>query len=712
LDARSGEVSPEFRARLGATFNEGRPASGLMQGVAVVAVVAITLGTVGVLLMSRGVRHAPMGSVNGPRYTVTTSLMAAKGGPLNACFAMPLPATPIGCGGVEVSNVDVASVPGVVTYRNGTVWTPIVKLVGTWDGHVFRLTEQPSPAKPGDSTEAKLVPQAPPIVSKESPQQLVEHLKHDTSDLQKRGIVVFAFGAAADGVDMTVAVADDKTVQYLYDRYGRVYIKGWLQPVGAEIPVPSPSPIPAIVIPTTAELIAPSRDVVWALIASGALFRSTDGGNTWEWRSLPLGSRGGGSPSFVDAQNGWYSTGGVPETQCNGAGTVVWRTTDGAATWQRVASTPINPTDHSDSGIGYAQCKEGQFFIDPQHGFLGAWDPNHKPTVYRTSDAGKSWSASTLPDPPGFVSATGGSMLRLRLVKAFGSTLLAFADANRSPAYVFRSMDGGVTWTYLATVNSGSIYPTFVTASRWLVIGNDSSGQETTDAGKTWHPFSTDYADAAGVTSTFVFADGDIGYGTVRGGIQRTIDGGSHWIRITAPALPSVQSVPDPKVLTARRCSSSAFDTTPIALGANYKIRLAPGWTDTNNHGPTESRMLELMAPASYAFSPTLIEFKVFAVDVHLTYGPEATAHSVADDWATTHFGHSALSIATSPADCSVAGEQAAVYGYRDGSEVGYRFYLVHKGLLYAIWLHGTGGIGDQAIQDALGMLSSIAWSV
>jgi hypothetical protein len=59
-----------------------------------------------------------------------------------------------------------------------------------------------------------------------------------------------------------------------------------------------------------------------------------------------------------------------------------------------------------------------------------------------------------------------------------------------------------------------------------------------------------------------------------------------------------------------------------------------------------------------------------------------------------------------------VASEQAAVYAYRDGSEVGYRFFFVHKDLLYAVWLHGTGGIGGKAIQDALGMMSSIAWAV
>ncbi len=57
LEARSGEPSPQFRARLSAALDEGRPSSVLMQAIAMVAVVAITLGTVGVLLMSRNARN-------------------------------------------------------------------------------------------------------------------------------------------------------------------------------------------------------------------------------------------------------------------------------------------------------------------------------------------------------------------------------------------------------------------------------------------------------------------------------------------------------------------------------------------------------------------------------------------------------------------------------------------------------------------------------
>jgi hypothetical protein len=175
-------------------------------------------------------------------------------------------------------------------------------------------------------------------------------------------------------------------------------------------------------------------------------------------------------------------------------------------------------------------------------------------------------------------------------------------------------------------------------------------------------------------------------------------------------ASPSVTAttVPDAKLLSARGCSSTTFDTTPLALG-NYTIRLAPGWTDTKNNGTTESRMLELKAPANYGHSPTLINFHVWGAG-----GVQrATAHEIASEMATSRAGNrSAQSVAGLPEDCSVASESAAVYGYTDGSEVGYRFWFVHKRLLYAVWLSGTGGIGDQAIQDALGMMSSIVWTM
>jgi photosystem II stability/assembly factor-like uncharacterized protein len=293
------------------------------------------------------------------------------------------------------------------------------------------------------------------------------------------------------------------------------------------------APSPPITLPADALISAPSRDVVWVLINGTYLYRSTDRGTTWQQRPAVPHSGGGGPPevSFVDDHQGWAFFGGVPETQCNGDTAEIWRTTDAGATWQRVAH--ILP-----GSAGYAQCKEGLSFIDPMHGFLGADDPNRPPTIYRTSDGGLTWSGSTLPDPPGFVTQGAGITLRAGLVKGFNDTLLLQAwGSQASTDYVFRSTDGGASWKYLshAAGANGITTITFVTATRWLQIGNDGSGLETTDAGQTWHAYRCDYQDAAGVASLLVFGDSQVGYGTVRGGIHRTVDGGLHWVMIKTP---------------------------------------------------------------------------------------------------------------------------------------------------------------------------------
>src|ERR1700674_235181 len=291
-------------------------------------------------------------------------------------------------------------------------------------------------------------------------------------------------------------------------------------------PVKVPTlPIP---MPTSAQLSV-SKELIWVLVANTVLFRSTDRGNSWQLRSLPP-TNGGVRPevSFADLNNGWYSTGESPETQCHAAGTAIWRTTDGAATWRQVAFVP------GSSGIGYAQCKEGLSFIDATHGFLAAWDDNHPPSIYRTSDVGTTWNAATLPDPPGFTTMAGGDTLRAGLVRAFGSTLLVPAwgmqpGAQAESEYAFASIDGGATWTYLATTGSGINNITFVSPSRWFELIGPGQSVETTDSGKTWHPYPSEYSQAAPVAPQIVFADSLVGYATVRGQIQRTEDGGLHW---------------------------------------------------------------------------------------------------------------------------------------------------------------------------------------
>ena len=91
--------------------------------------------------------------------------------------------------------------------------------------------------------------------------------------------------------------------------------------------------------------------------------------------------------------------------------------------------------------------------------------------------------------------------------------------------YVFLSTDGGASWTYVSTV----------TTSRWIQLNPPGQSMETSDGGASWHPYTTDYGQAAAVGPDIVFGDASVGYATVRGAIQRTTDGGAHWTQIKAP---------------------------------------------------------------------------------------------------------------------------------------------------------------------------------
>ena len=319
-------------------------------------------------------------------------------------------------------------------------------------------------------------------------------------------------------------------------------------PTASATPTPSPEPTatPAqsfvtgilikpphrIALPANAQLSASSGGVLWALMIDQYLYRSIDGGAIWQQRPLPPNAAIGfprPEISFVSDQEGWLATGGSPETQCNAEVVGIWHTTDAGVTWQSLGT----------KGVSDSQCKGELSFVDANSGFIDGFDPNRSPVIYHTSDGGKNWAASKpLPDPPGFKTIGAGFNLQPGLVRAFGSTLLLPVTGSQESGtveYAFRSTDGGATWTYLARGKDSDNPIVFVTATRWLQLVNAGQSFETTDAGASWHQYRSDYSQAAGVATDFVFADSQVGYGTVRGGIARSLDGGLHWIWINSP---------------------------------------------------------------------------------------------------------------------------------------------------------------------------------
>jgi photosystem II stability/assembly factor-like uncharacterized protein len=269
---------------------------------------------------------------------------------------------------------------------------------------------------------------------------------------------------------------------------------------------------------------------VWALVAGTRLFRSSNRGDTWVERTVPAGLPNI-EVAFADDTNGLLLSTGSAATQCQVQNASLWKTADGAASWQQVVST----------GISDGMCKSGLATADPTHAFFTAWSPNAAPLVYRVSDGGQTWKASTpLPDPPGFTTQSAGIALRPGRPRAFGSIVLVEAvglglASGQTTRYVFRSTDSGAMFSYASTAPESEGTVAYVTATRWLLIATPTTSMETTDGGATWHAYTTDYSQAAPIAPDVVFGDASVGYATVRGRIKRTTDGGAHWTPITTP---------------------------------------------------------------------------------------------------------------------------------------------------------------------------------
>ena len=292
----------------------------------------------------------------------------------------------------------------------------------------------------------------------------------------------------------------------------------------------SPTPIP---LPSFADIAAAGSGVVWVLVADQHLFRSLDRGATWEERDvpqLPLGPMK--NISFVDDRDGWLLTVGSPATGCMAQGFTVWRTTDGASTWERAHQATFSSSPLAGG------CKSRVAFVDPQHGYIDVAGRDVPPAVLRTSDGGTTWTLSQrLPDPPGFVFEPSISTLQPGALGDFGSVVLVSAGSfvnGTAQRHIFRSTDHGATWSYIRTAPSDADI-VFLTPTRWLQVVPGSSSVETTDAGASWHAFATDYSQAAAVAPQIVFGDSTTGYASVRGTLQRTTDAGAHWTSLTTP---------------------------------------------------------------------------------------------------------------------------------------------------------------------------------
>lgn len=82
-------------------------------------------------------------------WTGTARLLQTPDGSLTLCGGVMLTSLPpAGCGGARVRGLDPMTVVGAERFANGTITTPSVRLVGTWDGEALTPTRPVELAEP------------------------------------------------------------------------------------------------------------------------------------------------------------------------------------------------------------------------------------------------------------------------------------------------------------------------------------------------------------------------------------------------------------------------------------------------------------------------------------------------------------------------------------------------------------------------------------
>lgn len=266
------------------------------------------------------------------------------------------------------------------------------------------------------------------------------------------------------------------------------------------------------------------------------IWRTTDAGRTWAKTRLPkarFAVFGEIMPAvqfdFLDATHGFAFQSGN-EAKGKNDSDLFW-TTDGGATW-----SPDRPTGDGSQG------NEGSIgFSTPTDGVIvGALRGNR---IAVTHDGGRTWNDAALALPSGAVAAPPYFGQPVSVSGSPGLVVVDFQPDTGSVFLVYRTSDAGSSWTLVASLPSGASAVAFLDAQRW--IGADGAGMVVTlDGGETWVRSSA--VGLPGAPELLQMADSQHGWAQVgmnvcldfksncssRTGLYATVDGGSTWTQL------------------------------------------------------------------------------------------------------------------------------------------------------------------------------------
>ena len=298
-------------------------------------------------------------------------------------------------------------------------------------------------------------------------------------------------------------------------------------------PVTPPSPQPHAKFGWTWSGFFLSPEIAWVVetsvtsLKSGALYKTTDGGETWSGVSLPVGGSVS-SIQFLTTEDGAVTV--LLGAWAGGCAVAVLRTTDGGSKWTVVARTqPQTPTLRGQPGCGDAS------FADSTNGWETGATAGNSVLLFHSTDGGKTWLEQPIAIPKGFSAAEGAATSSAPIF--FGSEDGVLPVSFRKQGFdLYRTSDRGTTWSPSTPVHfvSTAMFPAYsiIDVHHAVVTGGEEI-YTTADGGTSWRTIQPNMSLAH--ISEIDFVDPSNGWalvpaaGSVWNMLLITHDGGAKW---------------------------------------------------------------------------------------------------------------------------------------------------------------------------------------